>query len=167
MSTTIAGAFSARIEAEQAVDNLIAAGFDRDGISLLLADSAKGQHFRVQETDRGAEGAVGGGIAGGALGALGAALAAVGVIAAPGVGLVAAGPIVAAFAGAGAGGVAGGLIGGLVGMGIPEHHAKILDEQVKNGGILVAVDYANDDQRDMAERILSSAGAAETSTTVS
>lgn len=165
MSTTIAGAFTARVEAEAAVDDLLAAGFESKDISLLVAESGRGQHFSIQEDDRGAEGAVGGGIAGGALGAIAATLATLGVIAAP-IGLLAAGPIVAALAGAGAGGAAGGLLGGLVGMGIPEHHAKILDEKVRSGGILLAVNYGTDAQKETAQRVLNTAGAVETSTTV-
>jgi hypothetical protein len=38
--------------------------------------------------------------------------------------LIAAGPVVAALAGAGAAGATGGLVGGLIGAGIPEVEAK-------------------------------------------
>ena len=62
---------------------------------------------------------------GGTAGAVLAAITAVGTsLVIPGLGLVIAGPLVAAFAGAGAGGTAGGLIGALVGHGIPEDRAK-------------------------------------------
>jgi hypothetical protein len=69
------------------------------------------------------EGVAVGATGGGAIGAIAAGLAAVGALAIPGVGILAAGPIVAALAGAAAGGAAGGLIGGLIGLGIPEHEA--------------------------------------------
>ena len=49
----------------------------------------------------------------------------IGALAIPGVGpFIAAGPIMAALAGAGVGAAVGGLTGALVGMGIPEYEAK-------------------------------------------
>ena len=47
------------------------------------------------------------------------------VIAVPGVGVVAAGPLAAALAGVGAGALTGGLIGALVGLGMPEDRARL------------------------------------------
>jgi hypothetical protein len=49
----------------------------------------------------------------------------IGALAIPGLGrFIAAGPIMAALAGAGAGAAAGGLTGALIGMGIPELESK-------------------------------------------
>ena len=79
------------------------------------------------------------------------------------VGLVAAGPILAALAGAGTGGVAGGLVGGLVGLGIPEHAAKVMEQQVSRGGILIAVDLASPDERKLADQVFEQTGATSTS----
>src|SRR6266853_4840 len=64
----------------------------------------------------------------------------VGSLAIPGIGpFIAAGPIMAALAGAGVGGAVGGLTGALVGMGIPQYEAKRYEGRVKDGGILLSV----------------------------
>jgi hypothetical protein len=77
----------------------------------------------------------------------------------PGVGpILAAGPIIAALAGAGAGAVAGGLIGSLTDLGVEEGHAEIYAEAVRRGGSLVAV-RADETRVDEAEAILRNAGA--------
>jgi hypothetical protein len=163
MSSTVAAVFSTRLDADRAVDDLVAAGFTRGAISLLVAESSRGQHFKVVEGDKAAEGAIGGSVVGGTLGALAAGLVAIGIIVAPGIGLIAAGPLLAALAGLGAGAAAGGLVGGLVGLGIPEHHAKVMDAQITRGGILVAVGTANKDEQHAAEKAFADAGAVTTS----
>jgi len=61
------------------------------------------------------------------------------VIATGGIGLLAAGPIVAALAGAGAGAAAGGLVGALVGWGIPDHHIKFYKDALEKGSVLLGV----------------------------
>jgi tetrahydromethanopterin S-methyltransferase subunit C len=67
-------------------------------------------------------------------------LLAIGALAIPGLGpFMAAGPIMAALAGAGVGGAVGGLTGALIGMGIPEYEAKRYEGRVKDGGILLSV----------------------------
>jgi len=152
--STIATTFTTQLEADAAYAELRGIGFEPERLSMLMSEDAHGKHFRMTEGSRVAEGTIGGGIAGGALGALVAGLVAVGVIALPGVGLVAAGPIVAALAGAGAGGVSGGLIGGLVGMGVPEHEAKVLGEKVTRGGILMAVEVNSSREEEQAREIL-------------
>ncbi len=64
----------------------------------------------------------------------------IGALAIPGLGpFIAAGPIMAALAGAGVGGAVGGLTGALIGMGIPEYEAKRYEGRVKDGGILLSV----------------------------
>jgi hypothetical protein len=95
---------------------------------------------------------------GGALGAIAAGLVATGVLAVPGLALVAAGPIVATLAGLGAGAAAGGVTGALIGLGIPEHEARFFNEQIEHGGILIGV-YTHDDRAGQARRVLEAAGA--------
>jgi len=163
MAHTLAALFNTQPDAGRAVDALIAAGFAPERISMLVAEDARGQHFRIQQGSKAAEGALGGGVLGGAIGALVAGLAAIGIIATPGVGLVAAGPLLAALAGAGTGGAAGGLVGGLVGLGIPEHAAKVMESQVSRGGILIAVDVPNHDELHLAQQVLEQSGATSTS----
>ncbi len=101
-----------------------------------------------------------GGAAGGTVGAVLAVIAAVGTsIALPGIGLVIAGPIVAALAGAGAGGAAGGVVGALVGAGIPEHRAKVYDAGLRGGGILLGVESKSAEDADKLEKLLQDIGA--------
>jgi len=100
-------------QADTIADNLQAAGFSNDDISVVLADSLA--------RDGAVVGSATGGLMGGALGWLaGAGLAAIPTAAA----FVAAGPILALLTGAILGASAGGLVGGLIGTGIPEFHAK-------------------------------------------
>lgn len=157
MSRLIAALFKARSNANDAVDQLLRAGFTQSNISMLMSETTRGREFTVTTETKASEGAAAGAAVGGVLGAIVAALVAVGSLAVPGIGIVAAGPIVAALAGLGAGGAAGGLVGALVGLGVPEHEAKYYSEKVADGGIVVGV-YASDDHARVAREILGAAG---------
>src|SRR5205085_12313025 len=141
MAKLVTGLFKTRAAAEAAVDAIIKRGYTRDDISVLMSDATKNKEFAIEAGTRAAAGAAVGGTVGGVAGATLAAIAAVGTsLALPGIGIVIAGPIVAALAGLGAGGAAGGLIGALVGAGIPEHRAKVYDAGLRSGGILIGVE---------------------------
>ncbi|MGI9034959.1 MAG: hypothetical protein ACR2GD_02855, partial [Pyrinomonadaceae bacterium] len=122
-----------------------------DDVNLLMSDETRDKHFANSgvETELGSkalEGAGTGSAIGGTLGAVIAGIAAIGTsVVLPGLGLIVAGPLLAAFAGAGAGGLTGGLVGALVGSGIPEERAKVYDEGVRNGGIVMGVNPRNDE----------------------
>jgi len=86
-------------------------------------------------------------------------------LAIPGIGpFVAAGPIVAAIAGAGIGGTIGGVAGALIGLGIPEYEAKRYEALVKDGGMLLSVHVDNDDFQRKAKDILHAGGAKDIAT---
>lgn len=156
----VTGLFKTRTAAEAAVDAIIKRGYTREDISVLMSDATKNKEFAVETRTHTADGAGIGGAIGGAVGAVLAAIAAVGTsIALPGIGLVIAGPIVAALAGAGAGGATGGLIGALVGAGIPEHRARVYDAGLRSGGILLGVEAKSDDDADKLEQLLEDLGA--------
>jgi hypothetical protein len=156
----VTGLFKTRVAAEAAVDALIKRGYTRDDISVLMSDATKNKEFAVETRTHAADGAGIGGAVGGAVGAVLAAIVAVGTsIVLPGVGLVVAGPIVAALAGAGAGGATGGIIGALIGAGIPEHRAKVYDAGLRGGGILLGVEAKDDDDADKLEQLLEDIGA--------
>jgi hypothetical protein len=90
----------------------------------------------------------------------------IGALAIPGLGpFIAAGPIMAALAGAGAGAAAGGLTGALIGMGIPELEAKQYEGKVKNGNILLSVHAEDGRAVTRAKKILKNGGAEEISYT--
>src|SRR3977135_3398020 len=78
---------------------------------------------------------------------------------------IAAGPIMAALAGAGVGGVVGGLTGALIGMGIPEDEAKRYEGRVKNGGILISIHANTTQEVKEAKQILEETGAQDISST--
>jgi len=100
------------------------------------------------ETELGNKAAEGAGI-GGAIGAVAAAVAAIGTsIAIPGLGLVVAGPLAAA----GAGAALGGLIGALIGWNMPEERVKQYEEGIKQGGILMGVRARTDEEADHLHR---------------
>src|SRR5205814_2224080 len=107
-------------------------------------------------------GAGAGALLGGGLGWL----AGIGALAIPGLGpFIAAGPIMAALAGAGVGGAVGGITGALIGMGIPEYEAKRYEGRVKSGGILLSVHSDDSEWTKRAKDILEQTGAQDISST--
>lgn len=160
--TVVTGIFSHQIDAAQAIHGLEARGFDESEISLLMSDGL-GAEFALEERSKMPEGAAAGAVSGGVLGALVAGLTAAGTISTGGAGLLIAGPLVAALAGAGAGGGAGGLIGALIGAGISEYEATTFAEELDDGKILVAVRCSDSAREDVAERVLEASGAETTS----
>ncbi len=140
MSTIITGLFDSPAKAAAAVDVLLAKGVGAGSISVLASESVSTDAFTVETGSKVGEGAaIGAGTVGG-IGAVIAGFTAVGALASTGVGLVAAGPIIAALAGAGAGAAAGGVLGGLVGLAIPEHEIKHYEDAIEKGSVLVGVD---------------------------
>jgi hypothetical protein len=158
MSKLITGIFTSRTRAEQAVDELMRAGFSPEDVSLLMSESTRGREFAIKRSTKAPEGAATGAAIGGVIGAVAAGLAAVASITVPGLAIVAAGPLVAALAGLGAGAAAGGLTGALIGLGVPENEAKFYAKEIEKGGILVGV-YAHDDKVEVARDVLNAAGA--------
>ncbi|MCX5771419.1 MAG: hypothetical protein NTZ09_14285 [Candidatus Hydrogenedentes bacterium] len=153
MARTVTAIFDEASAAARAVDRLTALGISRDAISVLMSEETRGRYFGIETKSKAPEGAALGAAAGGVLGALAGGLVAVGSLAVTGVGLVAVGPLVAALAGLGAGGAAGGIIGALIGLGMPEHEAELVAEELDRGGILVGVETADADQADDVEEI--------------
>lgn len=116
-----------------------------------------GRNFALAESSKAPEGATAGATVGGALGGILMGLAATGLVLIPGVNLVAAGPLLAVLAGIGGGGAVGGLLGGLLGLGIPEHEAKLVEQGLSKGNVLVGV-RAHADRVDVARKILRETG---------
>lgn len=152
-SKMITAVFRDRYDAIEAFDWLRVQGYSQDKISVLMSDQTRlhyANDVKEGKNKRGsklAEGAATGGAIGTAVGAGLAALAAIGTsLVLPGLGLIIAGPVAAAFAGGGAGAVAGGLIGGLVGYGIPESNAKAYEEALRDGGVAIGVVPRNSEE---------------------
>lgn len=140
----ITALFKDKADAEKAYQELLDREYTYKDIDVIMTDETRNKHYGEDSSDRSvlgnkaAEGTGVGGAVGGAIGAIVGAIAAIGTsVALPGLGLIIAGPIVAALAGAGAGGAAGGLVGGLVGYGIPEKTALEYEMGLKEGGIIL------------------------------
>jgi hypothetical protein len=154
MVKTVIGSFDSVDDANRAVRELRAAGFVERDINLIANNVQRGVATEGQD-NAAATGAVAGGALGGAAG-LAASLMGLAI---PGIGpILAAGPIVAALAGAGAGAVAGGLLGGLTELGVEKDDAEIYAESVRRGGSLVTI-RADASRADEATEILRDAGA--------
>jgi hypothetical protein len=148
------------------VSSLKASGFRNSDISVLMADATSTREFAHEKETKAPEGATAGGTAGAAIGGTLGWLTGIGALAIPGVGpFIAAGPIMAALAGAGVGGLVGGISGALIGMGIPEYEAKRFEGIVKNGGILLSVHSDNPEWTSKAKDILQRNGAHDISST--
>ena len=153
-------------QAEEVVDQLRAAGFASDHISVLFPDKQGTKDFAHEQNTKAPEGAATGAGAGGLLGGGLGWLVGIGSLAIPGLGpFIAAGPILAALSGAAVGAAVGGLTGALVGMGIPEYEAKQYEGKIKGGNILISVHTDDSDQRALAKEIFEKAGAEDIKTT--
>lgn len=150
MDTTTIGIFTSRDSAESAISELRSLGIADADISYVY--SSEGE---VVTEDAGGNkagsGAASGATTGAILGGLAGLAVANGIL--PGLGtLFVAGPLATALglsgaaattaAGALTGAAAGGLVGALVGLGVKEDEAKIYEERVKLGGVLVTARHA-------------------------
>jgi len=158
--------FKSVSSAENAVDELLRAGFRGDDVSVLAPDQKTTREFATEKNTKAPEAATTGAVAGGTIGGTLGLLAGIGTLAIPGLGpFIAAGPIMAALAGVGAGAATGGLIGALIGMGIPEYEAKRYEGRVKDGGVLLSVHCDNSEWTSKAKDILRMAGGEDVSST--
>ena len=138
--TATVGVFESKARAEQAIEDLKAAGFDESKIGLVyrdengetVTDGAAGDTYAE-------EGAVTGAAVGAGAMALGSLAVTFGVI--PVIGpVLAVGPLAAALLSAGAGAAAGGIAGALIGWGVPEEDAEYYQNEVQSGRYLVTVE---------------------------
>jgi hypothetical protein len=154
MSKSVVATYVTVHDANNAIEALHRAGFSNDEISLLVTDVAKKKHFAIEQGTKAAEGASLGSAIGGALGALVAGLTVAAGLILPGLGALVAGPLIAALAGAGVGGAAGGLIGALVGAGFTETEAKLIEDELKDGNIVIGVLHDDADRVRLARTVL-------------
>lgn len=142
---TVGFIFSNSMNAENTYNALKLRGYQEDDLSLLMSEATKNHSFNGEapvETvgNTTAENvAIGTGV-GGTLGAIAGALLTLGTTALiPGLGIVVAGPIIGALAGAGAVGATGALIGALTNIGIPEDYAKLYNREIEAGNVILLV----------------------------
>jgi hypothetical protein len=189
------GVYSNRQAAANALDQFESAGFLQADISVLLPGeqgetqiediksrepkdiserlndltsketkditSGKSDDFAAKNSKAPQGAAAGAGI-GAALGGSLGWIAAIPALAVPGLGLLLiAGPLLGAFSGA----VAGGAVGVFVGAGIPEDEAKLYEERLKKGGVLVSAHAGTTEDADRARNILQRTGATDIAAT--
>ena len=162
---TIAHLYDTYETAQRVVNELEAAGFSHDNVSIVANQSSTGTDYTSTTgtmtggTPATAPEAAGTGAGTGAslgtiLGGGAGLLAGIGALAIPGVGpVIAAGWLVATLTGAGAGAAAGGLLGSLTGAGVAETDANVYAEGVRRGSTLVTV-RAEDAQVGEVESIM-------------
>ncbi|HXS15471.1 MAG TPA: general stress protein [Candidatus Saccharimonadales bacterium] len=149
MNKTVLGIFDNRMDAESAIDDLEASGYQTRDISILMRDRNDAEFAKSSGTIV-ADNTVTGAVTGGVIGGIAGLLIGIGAIVVPGVGaLLIGGPLAAALGATGAaattvsgavtGVFAGGIIGALIGLGVAPEDAKDYEERIRNGGILVAV----------------------------
>ena len=151
---------TSRDQADRIVDQLKAAQFSNNDISVLFPDKGTTRDFAHEKNTKAPEGAAAGAGTGGVVGGALGWIVGIGALAIPGVGpFIAAGPIMAALSGAAIGAAAGGIAGGLIGLGIPELEAKRYEGKVKAGNLLLSVHTENAEEISRAKEIFKQAGA--------
>ena len=158
--TQFTGLYRSSADAAHAIRLLKDAGVPADDISLIARHNLEKEGLVEEPHSKAPEGLAIGAAGGGAVGALIAGLAAAGTIATggAGLGLVVAGPLVAALAGAGAGAAAGSVVGGMIGAAIPETELNAYEQAIKEGSVLIGV-KAEGDARMIVKTALEVAGA--------
>jgi len=152
MTDMLMGAFSSHSDADMAVQDLEAQGYDTKDISVISKENKTMETSELKNTV--ADGAASGMATGGAIGGVAGLLAGAGIL--PGLaGLMIGGPIAAVLgatgvvaatiSGAVTGAVAGGLIGALTGLGVPEETARYYDTTINEGGVVVAAPIRSGD----------------------
>ena len=148
MTRTVSKLYDTYSQAQRAVEALEQAGFSSSEVSLI--SRYRDDNTLADEASGATTGATAGAVVGGGTGLL----AALGVIAIPGIGpLVAAGLLATTLVGAAGGSVVGGLIGALTDFGVSEDDAHVYSEAVRRGSSLVTV-RTDDDRLATADAIL-------------
>ncbi|MFA5136435.1 MAG: DUF1269 domain-containing protein [Patescibacteria group bacterium] len=101
----------------------------------LVTDTGT-EHVIKKDVSRGS---IAGAATGAAVGGIAGLLAGASSFALPGLGLIALGPIASVLAGAGGGATAGGIVGALVDYGLPDEKARLYQQRVQAGEVLVGV----------------------------
>ena len=158
MKKALFGLAKSEDQAISIVNQLKGAGFSENAISVL-PDKTGNRRVAYVQHNKALEGAAVGAGSGVVLGGALSCLMGLGILAIPGVGpLIAAGPIIAALAGAGAGAVAGGVIGSIIGMRMPEFEAIQYQGKMGGGSILISVLTGDATERDHVKAIFNNAG---------
>jgi len=139
-NTSVIGIYPDRKTVSDAINVLYKAGYRPTDISVLSSDNQGSKDFALMKRTKVLEGAAAGAAIGAVVAAALAWFVSTPIVNIPALGpLVAAGPVMAAFAGAGAGGALGWLVGLLTGSRFAEYVAKRYAGRIRHGGILMSV----------------------------
>jgi uncharacterized membrane protein len=152
MPVTVVGVFDRVDYAEKAAREIKEQGLRTDDISILVKnDDQSGEGRKGMVNDNISNGAVTGGIIGGLAGLLIGA----GLVAIPGLGIIAAaGPVAGLIGGA----ATGGIVGGLVDLGIPEEESKKYESDIREGKVVFSM-KTDEDKVESVRSILQANGA--------
>jgi len=159
-NTSIIGIYPDRTTVADAINVLHKAGYRATDTSMLSSDNHGSKDFGHEKHTRASAGAATGSVVGAVVGTALAWLVSSGTLSIPGLGpLIAAGPVVAALAGAGAGGALGWIAGLLAGLPLSEYVAKRYAGRIRRGGILLSVHCDSQEWCNRAKKILKDTGA--------
>ncbi len=153
MSVTVVGIFDRVEYAERAAREIKERGLRTDDISIMVKNRDEGGERKGEglTNDNISNGAVTGGIIGGLAGLLLGA----GMVAIPGLGIIAAaGPITGLIGGA----ATGGIIGGLIDLGIPEQESRKYENDIREGKVVFTM-RTDEDKVEEIRSILHANGA--------
>ncbi|MBK83463.1 MAG: general stress protein [Pseudomonadota bacterium] len=141
MNQTVVQVYKNAEDASATVDYLHLAGIPDDQISVVMTDHAKERFIEIRENAKLPKNVTVGAVAGSTIGAVATGLAAVGTVAlSGGTALVAAGPITAALASMYVGAGIGAVVGGFAGLRYSDKEVERMEQDIQNGGVLVAVE---------------------------
>src|ERR1017187_4777905 len=124
-NTSVMGLYPDRTTVSDAVNVLRKAGYRTADISVLSSDNQGSKDFAHEKRSKTPEGAAAGAAVGAVIGAALAFIVSIQTVTITGLGpLVAAGPLLAALAGAGAGGALGWMVGLLAGLRLSDYVAR-------------------------------------------
>jgi hypothetical protein len=159
-NTSVIGIYPDRTTVSDAINVLHKAGFRATDISVLLSDNQGSKDFAHEKHTKAPEGAATGAATGAVAGAAFAWFVSIQTVSITGLEpLAAAGPVLAALAGAGAGGALGWIAGLLAGSRLPEYVARRYAGRIRRGGILLSVHCDSRDWCDRARETLTNTGA--------
>jgi len=159
-NTSVMGIYPDRTTVSDATNVLHKAGFRATDIAVLSSDNQGTKDFSLEAHTKALDGAATGAVVGAVVGAALAWFLSTQPVTFTGPGpLAAAGPVLAALAGAGAGGALGWIVGLLAGLRLREYVAKRYAGRIRSAGILLSVHCDSPEWCDRAKKTLKDTGA--------
>jgi len=159
-NTSVIGIYEDRATVSDVIDVLQKNGYRATDISVLSSENHGTKDFAHEKHTRAPAGAGIGAAVGAVVGAAAAWFISNQTVTITGLGpLVAAGPLLAAWAGAGAGGALGWIVGLLAGLRLTDYIAKRYAGRIRRGGVLLSVHCDSPEWCERAKKTLKDTGA--------